>query len=492
MMLTTPALAQQQAEQHRSLDVIPEPPTFAYTTRAEPRPVRAAVELGGVLAVGFAWYAVTRRGAIRDGNLGYSWSVFRKKITGRAFGPDTNHFGTNFVGHPLGGTGYFLAARSNRLTVLESFAYAVGGSLVWELFGEVTEVVSLNDTLVTPFAGLAIGESTTQLATFFDRSAGTHGHRFVASVFGAPKKLNDWFDGLAPRRSRTTFPAEEWHRFELVTESALVHQLARTGASASTTAEVRVEASSHLVRLRGWDEAGSDVHRFDDGNASRIHLSAAFGAGGLSDFRYASDVVVAGVYFRSGGGKSRRGNGYVGLASGFDYSVHDHERGVRGPADRWAVIRPLGVAFEQRGRVGRFRVATRVDVSGDFGGVRPLAPAVTGVAPGDSPPILTHRGYYFGLGGHVGSQIRLETGPIDATAAMSAEALRGVGGPGDPVRTRLEDWRARARGRVGYRVPKSVAVVHVSAERRARLGVAGRARASAEELSLGVGVGAIF
>ena len=40
---------------------------------------------------------------------------------------------------------YYTMARSNQLSVAESTAFAVGGSLLWELFGEVREYISIND-----------------------------------------------------------------------------------------------------------------------------------------------------------------------------------------------------------------------------------------------------------------------------------------------------------------------------------------------------------
>ena len=117
------------------------PETFAYTEPADPSYPRALLEMTGILSVGFLWY-VTQTDIAQDYDVNYTWPVFRKKLTGEALGFDTNHFGTNFIGHPLGGTGYYLAARSNRLSIAESLGFAVFGSLLWEYFGEVSERVS--------------------------------------------------------------------------------------------------------------------------------------------------------------------------------------------------------------------------------------------------------------------------------------------------------------------------------------------------------------
>ena len=61
---------------------------------------------------------------------------------------DDDHFGTNFIGHPHTGNIYFNIARANGYSFWESIPYAVGGSLVWEYFGENTQP-SKNDMINT-------------------------------------------------------------------------------------------------------------------------------------------------------------------------------------------------------------------------------------------------------------------------------------------------------------------------------------------------------
>lgn len=70
---------------------------------------------------------------------------------------DTDRFGINFVGHPYSGTMTFNTARSNGYSYLQSFPFAVGGSLMWEYFGENT-LPSYNDIVNTPVNGAFLGE----------------------------------------------------------------------------------------------------------------------------------------------------------------------------------------------------------------------------------------------------------------------------------------------------------------------------------------------
>jgi hypothetical protein len=86
---------------------------------------------------------------------------------------DTDRFGMNFFFHPLGGGGYFNAARANGHTFLESVPFAFGGSLMWEYFGENT-LPSYNDLINTTVTGAFLGEIEYRLSSNFldDRTTG--------------------------------------------------------------------------------------------------------------------------------------------------------------------------------------------------------------------------------------------------------------------------------------------------------------------------------
>ena len=76
---------------------------------------------------------------------------------------DNDLFTTNMFDHPYHGNLYFNSARSNGLTFWESAPFSLGGSLMWELFGE-TEPPAINDIFATTFGGIAIGEVTHRLS----------------------------------------------------------------------------------------------------------------------------------------------------------------------------------------------------------------------------------------------------------------------------------------------------------------------------------------
>src|SRR5438128_10973085 len=64
----------------------------------------------------------------------------------RGFAWDDDPFGVNFIGHPYTGNFYFNVARSSGYNYWQSFPFAVGGSLLWEYFGENTRP-SVNDII---------------------------------------------------------------------------------------------------------------------------------------------------------------------------------------------------------------------------------------------------------------------------------------------------------------------------------------------------------
>lgn len=90
-----------------------------------------------------------------------------------AFVWDNDQFSTNLFAHPYHGNLYFNAARSNGLNFWQSTPYALGGSLMWEFFGEV-EPPAINDVFATTFGGIALGEVTHRISALIlnDRSRG--------------------------------------------------------------------------------------------------------------------------------------------------------------------------------------------------------------------------------------------------------------------------------------------------------------------------------
>ncbi|MBP5712837.1 MAG: DUF3943 domain-containing protein, partial [Prevotella sp.] len=116
--------------------------------------------------------------------------------------------------HPYHGNLYFNAARTNGLTFWESAPYSLGGSLMWEFFGEI-EPPAINDIIATSMGGMAIGEMTHRLSlTFLDDR--THGFsRFLreagAAVLNPIQALHRIISGDAWRVRRNHY---RYHDYE--------------------------------------------------------------------------------------------------------------------------------------------------------------------------------------------------------------------------------------------------------------------------------------
>ena len=86
---------------------------------------------------------------------------------------DTDRFGINFLGHPYSGSLSFSSARSDGYSFWEAIPFSIGGSLMWEYFGENT-LPSYNDIINTPVNGAFLGEIMYRISSNIldDRSRG--------------------------------------------------------------------------------------------------------------------------------------------------------------------------------------------------------------------------------------------------------------------------------------------------------------------------------
>ena len=125
---------------------------------------------------------------------------------------DDDRFGINFVGHPYTGSLYFNAARSQGYNYLQSFPYAVAGSLMWEYFGENTRP-SYNDIINTPINGAFLGEIFYRVSSNIldDRvSGGNRAFREIAAgIINPVRGLNRLLEGKTFRHTKTQVYQQE-------------------------------------------------------------------------------------------------------------------------------------------------------------------------------------------------------------------------------------------------------------------------------------------
>ena len=300
--------------------------TFSYVKPAPVYRLRLGLEETGMIAAALTGYLI-KAPQPSDPNVP-SFSLWEKlRFAPGSWYLDVDELATNFVGHPTAGTFYYMFARSNRVSIPEAFAWTVAASTVWE-FLEYKEPVSINDMVVTPVAGLAIGEAFTQLSGWFDWS-GTNGlSKALAWIFDPMRKFHDWIDKAQPLRD----PAYAgWHEFRAGAAGVLLWQEGQFYPA------LEVELASRLFRVPGYGQAGRAGFGFIDGNVSAIGLTSTFASGRPVDFLFDTETALLGHYSRDlwTDGEDLHGwDLFVGGTAGFEFGSHVWDIAGSGPKNQ--------------------------------------------------------------------------------------------------------------------------------------------------------------
>lgn len=488
--------------------------TFPLTTPHEKHYVRAGLEIGGVLVVGLVDYMLSttaRGGTTRAGDtrwgFRYDWQVLREKLIGTGLDLDTNKNATNYVSHPLAGTLYYTAARSNHLSFAESYAFAILGSTTWEYFGEIREVTSVNDLVVTPVSGTAIGEPLMQLAGFFRRGEKSTAKEIVSFVLSPVKWINEWTDGAEPLRSAHTgplgLPLDPWHEFTVSAGlGATVQEAEGPAHPRATYVDERFSADMRLVSLPSYTSAGKHSHLFDDGNISRIRVDVALSQGKLVDGLFATTLVPVGYWFRDADlDASARVHGegaFIGLRMAFEYGGHDYDRDRARSSDVISLASPIGVAAEYRWTSGDLDVRTAIDVSGAISSVTPYAfgSYARAHALGDVLTPVREQGYYHAFAISAAPSVELAFHGFRSSTSLRLDSFRAIEGLDEQQALvengpRFSDRRSLLRTTLAYVPPGTPLRVAIDAQRATRAGdvgnVADERTESSAWMSLGVG-----
>src|SRR5450432_3337952 len=117
---------------------------------------------------------------------------------------DQDRFGNNFLSHPMMGSFYYSAARSNGYNFWESAPIVFAGSYMWKIFGENGKP-EREDLINTTFDGIALGEILYRLSSNIldDRSIGRERvfREILAGVIDPVREFNRLLQGKAFRRT---------------------------------------------------------------------------------------------------------------------------------------------------------------------------------------------------------------------------------------------------------------------------------------------------
>ncbi|HVY27404.1 MAG TPA: DUF3943 domain-containing protein [Polyangiaceae bacterium] len=378
--------------------------------------LRSWAEMGGGLLLGTAGYWALMRRNAADWDNPRPLSRFERS----SWVLDNNSIGVNFLGHPASGGLSYSFARANHYGVPASFAYSFTTSFLWEFIIEFKEKVSFNDVLVTPGAGLPLGEFFYKLGLYLD--SGHHdswGYDVARALLGSGVALDRWLDGRPPPKVATRdnlgFSAAIWHDF-----SARYGATEVSSAGESSYARYSAGVTGRLVTLEGYGKASSFGRGFYGAELSSFELEAEASRYGWGLWS-AADTMLAGYHAQrfvqrpsglSGGSVSigtsvgfaylrSAANRYASVEAAVSKPGSDLSYHVPNRREQYGAWQLPGLALDVRllGSWGSFEASARVQPS--FAGVGAVAFYDWSAENPDavSKHILHRQGYFYGWGG---------------------------------------------------------------------------------------------
>ena len=470
----------------------------------------AVLEAGAVLGLGtLAYNAVYSNEAPNTWRYHFNWESYRDKFSSKGVRFDDNWDVFNTVGHPLSGAIYYLMARSNGLSAMESFLYVFTISSVWEYLVEFRNAVGLNDMIFTPLTAFALGESMNQLSLLFERSSNTLAHRILAGIFGQPVLFNQWLHGNRPKTSASLngmgIATDVWHRLDFY---SAVGVRGSGGEAGAIEVNGSVGFDSRIVQIRDYQDAGSRTHVIWGPEITDLLVHSEWGRGGLDAFTLLTQVVYAGYYSQNisqsvSGVKS--GIGFlVGASTGYELSTM-HAAGAGGIDDMIGNVRVLGAVAEFDGYFRGAHLKFSLDFFGDFAAIhafalnRYAAQSFSGLDGLRS--VLRTQGYYYAGGVTTDAQVSLDYEGAEAGFNASYDTFRSIDGHDKNQEQATRDYpmteqRLKTEAYLGYQfqgTPMKMRLVYRRIERSGTIQTdTSRVQDSAIEQSLQARVIVVF
>jgi hypothetical protein len=367
--------------------------------------VEGALALG--IGTGYYW-------AFRDRNVA-DWDnpSARARLSGEAWRYDNNALPVNYVLHPLTGAGAYLLARANHLSVPAAFAYSFAASFAWEYVIEFKEKVSINDVLVTPAAGLAIGEFFHKLGRYLDSTPEP----------GVLQSSLSWSLGLSVRAHRGLDGADvprDWPRDNLGLASGLWHEfeLGYLCYSARSTAVDefvmhRYGFDGTLVSLPRYLQPGFFDLFFYRADLTSLQMAFEYSRHGPGLLMLADTFLLGSHMQRIS--RTRRGpHGYAATV-GTNVAARYLRSGVADFDEQLGVLHLPGFALDWHALAPGVALRVRARANPDFVGAGASAYADWQAANRGQrgKSILRKQGYFHGWGGSAGADGRLRVGPLE-------------------------------------------------------------------------------
>lgn len=344
-------------------------------SRYRPRVARAIVENAAFL--GFElflyWYDPDQN------TVDWQYPNLGKKFTSNELIRfDDNKQFTNFVLHPIAGGTHYGLTRLNGLNIPISTGAAAVSSALYEFVFEWLEVVSINDLIVTPIAGTAVGETLFQLGNYLnsevdrprtlDETVGgaEFGRTMAQDTVGLPRKAHD--DGNQPRPPPRVpddslgLSSAYWHRFEFSAGESLITNDLEDGGQALV-----LRLRTEIIAMPGLLRPGKYRIWFHGGNFTSTDTKLAI-SGKLREADFNVDTQLFGYLHQdldlSGGrlrGQTFEIGGRVALhyRESWYFDHHDYIGAIHilGPATNFWLVR------------GPLRLRLGADIAPDFASI---------------------------------------------------------------------------------------------------------------------------
>lgn len=468
---------------------------------------RAFLEYSAVLLYENIRYWAAYGDWVEDWQYGLTWDDQKRKLLeldGLRF--DSNDFGTNWT-HAYAGGFYYTLGRINGLGVKDSFLLAALESLYWESVVEWREVFSVNDTFVTVFGALSVGEPLYQLARYLTTRQGTVARAlgFIHPVMG----LHALLDPASRPRPTANQTLPGYGVFlSLGAAASDSHYPSDSGSF------THVGLRSRLALADRFTAPGTESRRGWEVLSSTANFSGDLGGGGkVRELDVFSRAVFYGRLERNVGEDSRGSASILGIGSaftlfrkapvalydsgevkvrqGFDLQLEE----PREFRDKYSIVHLFGPVYEGYWRDTTLGVTWAVEAYPDFGLVNAYAlnaySADHGIA--GVKTTLQYYGYYYGYGGSIKARLEVGAGPVTLGTAASFhyhESIEGIDRFEDELTgdVHATDSWLRFDAILGVSLPGTPFAVEASARWASRRGIIGDtvARGTESRYSLGI------
>ena len=393
--------------------------------------LRAAGEVALLLGSAMVdYYYFSAEANQADWQFRFKEAMKKKLLSTQGMRFDDNRGSVN-IGHSLAGTGYYLPCRTNNLSSSESFMCAIMASYFWELIGEYREVWSINDMIVTPVGGLAIGEPLYQLGRFFNRGGNTVTNKLLSSAFGGTEKVNNWLNNIRPKSATDQdefgFPTDVWHQFKL--SAGYGHQ--STSDQPGKHPAYGVGLDTEIINHPTFDKEGTSTDLFKDTMESKLRAKMTFSDGAMRDLDIMTKAVLAGYYKQNTKlDEKNRLNGYtffVGPSVGVDLRQQNIGSQAK---DMVATVNVLGSTVDVTAYNKGVRSRLTLDVYGDFAMVHSYAidDYVKDNGREGLPSVLKLNDYYYATGVTAKAEASVSYKDLELSAEFKKQYLNGING----------------------------------------------------------------